>query len=214
MKFREKLAMEHPECVDDLCEGGCYGCPYDYGYEIIEENGELCDILACHQCWDREIPETKEEKKMRFKVGDKIKIREDLIIGTKYGNYVFNHMMEEYKGQTLTISNVNLARRVYNCEESGIWSITDEMIETADKVSKTTDIKEMVNHPARYNTGKREVIEEMRILFGDEQVRSFCKLNAYKCIRRAEHKGNPLEDFKKAEWYMDYLEGMDKKDEK
>lgn len=137
MKFREKLAREHPECIDNCYDGGCCGCPNEYDYETTEENIEACTTLTCQQCWDREIPGTEKQK-----------------------------------------------------------------------------TNEMVNHPAHYNTGKREVIEEMRILFGDEQVRSFCKLNAYKCIRRAEHKGNPLEDLKKAEWYMDYLEGMDKKDEK
>ena len=68
--------------------------------------------------------------------------------------------------------------------------------------------KEMVNHPSHYNQGKREVIEEMRILFGDEAVESFCRLNAYKYMRRAEFKGNKKEDLEKAEWYMDYIEKM------
>lgn len=68
--------------------------------------------------------------------------------------------------------------------------------------------KEMVDHPSHYNQGKREVIEEMRILFGDEAVESFCRLNAYKYMRRAEFKGNKKEDLDKADWYMDYLEMM------
>lgn len=68
--------------------------------------------------------------------------------------------------------------------------------------------KEMVDHPSHYNQGKREVIEEMRILFGDDAVESFCRLNAYKYMRRAEFKGNKKEDLDKAEWYMDYIEKM------
>lgn len=68
--------------------------------------------------------------------------------------------------------------------------------------------KEMVDHPSHYNQGKREVIEEMRILFGDEAVESFCRLNAYKYMRRAEFKGNKKEDLDKADWYMDYIEKM------
>ena len=67
---------------------------------------------------------------------------------------------------------------------------------------------EMVNHPSHYNQFKREVIEEMRLLFGDEAVKSFCKLNAYKYIRRADFKGQKEEDLKKAEWYIDYLDKM------
>jgi hypothetical protein len=74
----------------------------------------------------------------------------------------------------------------------------------------TTDAanNEMVDHPSHYNQFKREVIEEMRLLFGDEAVRSFCKLNAYKYIRRADFKGQKEEDLKKAEWYIDYLDKM------
>lgn len=65
--------------------------------------------------------------------------------------------------------------------------------------------KEMVNHPSHYNQGKRETIEEMRLIFGDEAVIGFCKCSAWKYIRRADFKGKKTEDLKKAEWYMDYL---------
>lgn len=68
---------------------------------------------------------------------------------------------------------------------------------------------DMVNHPSHYNQGKREVIEEMRILFGDYAVECFCKLSAYKYIRRADYKGNKEQDLKKAEWYMDYIAKLD-----
>ena len=71
--------------------------------------------------------------------------------------------------------------------------------------------QEMVDHPKHYNTGKREVIEEMRILFGDEQVAAFCKLNAYKYLRRADYKGKKEEDLKKAEWYIDYVAKLEDK---
>ena len=32
MTAREKLAIEHPEQLDDVEPGGCLGCPKDYGY--------------------------------------------------------------------------------------------------------------------------------------------------------------------------------------
>lgn len=67
---------------------------------------------------------------------------------------------------------------------------------------------DMVNHPSHYNQGKREVIEEMRILFGDIAVKYFCNLSAYKYIRRADYKGNKEQDLAKAEWYMDYVAKM------
>lgn len=51
MTFREKLKKEHPEKVYGSAEGGCEGCPQDYGY--VKEN---CPCMVCAECWDREIP--------------------------------------------------------------------------------------------------------------------------------------------------------------
>lgn len=76
---------------------------------------------------------------------------------------------------------------------------------------KTTKDKEIsksenVNHPEHYQ-GKRECIDIMRMLFGDEAVEGFCRCNAYKYRFRAGRKdGNPTEqDLQKAEWYEEYL---------
>jgi hypothetical protein len=54
MKCREKLALEHPECVTGRSAGGCIGCPSSYGYLDDPE-----DCGDCHKCWDREIPGTE-----------------------------------------------------------------------------------------------------------------------------------------------------------
>ena len=107
--------------------------------------------------------------------------------------------MEKYKGKILTIVEVKPNNKEYNCDNCEGWAFTDEMLEP---------VNETVDHPQHYNMGKREVIEEMRILFGDEAVESFCRLNAYKYMRRAEFKGNKKEDLDKADWYMDYIEKM------
>lgn len=69
---------------------------------------------------------------------------------------------------------------------------------------------EWVNHPNHYNQGKRETIEEMRLMFGDQAVADFCRLSAYKYMRRADYKGKKEEDLAKAEWYMDYLDKMER----
>lgn len=68
---------------------------------------------------------------------------------------------------------------------------------------------EWVNHPNHYNQGKRETIEEMRLMFGDQAVAIFCRLSAYKYMRRADYKGKKEEDLAKAEWYMDYVEKLE-----
>lgn len=69
-----------------------------------------------------------------------------------------------------------------------------------------------VNHPEHYQ-GKRECIDIMRVMFGDEAVKGFCKCNAFKYRFRAGKKeGNSAEqDIQKAVWYEEYLFNMEDK---
>lgn len=43
---------------------------------------------------------------MKFKVGDKVRVREDLVIGNCYGKERFVDGMKEYKGQIFTIKKI------------------------------------------------------------------------------------------------------------
>ena len=56
---------------------------------------------------------------------------------------------------------------------------------------------DMVNKPPHYNTGKIEVID-----FIEDQRLGFHEGNVVKYVARAEHKGEQLEDLKKARWYL------------
>lgn len=62
--------------------------------------------------------------------------------------------------------------------------------------------EEKVNHPQHYNQNGIECIDAMIAAFGQAEVISFCKLNAFKYLWRAEHKNNALEDLRKAQWYI------------
>jgi hypothetical protein len=62
--------------------------------------------------------------------------------------------------------------------------------------------KEMVNHPEHYNSGNIEVIDFIKSL---DMHEDFCVANAIKYLSRYKYKGNPVEDLKKAKWYIDYL---------
>ena len=55
MTCRERLAIEHPECVNEfLYSGDSYAsCPSTYGYMDDSD----CNYMSCHECWDRQIPE-------------------------------------------------------------------------------------------------------------------------------------------------------------
>lgn len=56
---------------------------------------------------------------------------------------------------------------------------------------------DLVNSPPHYTNGKIEVIEVIE----DWQL-DYHEGNVVKYIARAKHKGNELQDLKKAQWYL------------
>jgi Protein of unknwon function (DUF3310) len=57
-------------------------------------------------------------------------------------------------------------------------------------------------HPEYYNQGKIETIAFLGFLGLSED---FCLGNAIKYLSRYRYKGKPVEDLRKAEWYINYL---------
>lgn len=74
---------------------------------------------------------------------------------------------------------------------------------------------EMVNHPSHYNKYDVEVIEMMRRIWGDEEVRIWCKLSAFKYrMRLGEKPENSIEqDLKKENFYLNYFETLTSHDD-
>ena len=64
---------------------------------------------------------------------------------------------------------------------------------------------DLVNHPPHYTQGGIECIEAIQAALTQDQFRGYCKGQVIKYIWRAEHKGNPVEDMRKANWYMQWL---------
>jgi len=61
----------------------------------------------------------------------------------------------------------------------------------------TTHHTDMVNHPPHYKAGGMETID-----FIEAKALGYHLGNVVKYITRADHKGNKLEDLKKAQWYL------------
>lgn len=61
------------------------------------------------------------------------------------------------------------------------------------------------DHPAHYTAGGTETIDYLRAKLTAEQFRGFCLGNALKYLSRAGYKGDALEDYRKAAWYVDAL---------
>ena len=67
---------------------------------------------------------------------------------------------------------------------------------------KKTDFETMTN-PAHYGNGKGfECIDVMLQQFGADEVKAFCRLNAFKYLFRLGRKGDPRVDARKAQWYI------------
>lgn len=65
---------------------------------------------------------------MKYKVGDKVRVRKDLWIRTGYGDYMFVSEMDDYKGSVVTISEV-FSNVYYIKEDKEEYGWTDEMFE-------------------------------------------------------------------------------------
>ena len=70
------------------------------------------------------------------------------------------------------------------------------LLEDADIV-----IKDNINPKHYQRENGMECIDEMEMLYGIDEVMTFCKLNAHKYRYRAAEK-NGIEDLKKSDWYM------------
>lgn len=85
-----------------------------------------------------DIGDFKKEKHMKFKVGDKVRVRDDLIAGEMYNHYMFSRGMIKYKGKILTIAT---KREDYYLleEEDDDYCFTDEMLETVKENQEITE---------------------------------------------------------------------------
>ena len=106
-------------------------------------------------------------------------------------------------------------------EHDGYWYEHKQRIEKERTLAKMNGKKEkkeatvdLVNHPPHYNKGGMEVIEVIELVTGggtdgkrtgDQGFVGYLLGNILKYLLRFRHKGKPIEDLKKARWYLDKL---------
>lgn len=66
----------------------------------------------------------------KFKMGDKVRVKEDLVAGNYYNDVCFSDSMDEYRGEITTISFID-SQGDYNLQGCGIWFFSDNMLEPA-----------------------------------------------------------------------------------
>jgi len=70
-------------------------------------------------------------------------------------------------------------------------------MQTIATFTSNVSVKDNVNHPEHYKTGGIETID-----FIEAKSLGYHLGNVVKYVTRADHKGNRLEDLKKAQWYL------------
>lgn len=76
---------------------------------------------------------------MKYKVGDKVKVRSDLKAYEIYGSNMLTKSMEKFAGKTVTISDVGITS--YAIEEMGVAYWTDEMLEPVEELTAEEAIR-------------------------------------------------------------------------
>ncbi len=72
-------------------------------------------------------------------------------------------------------------------------------------VPDRTDYYDNVVRPSHYLHGKKETIDVICDCMTGDEFHGYLKGNILKYVARYKFKGEPLEDLRKAQWYLDRL---------
>ena len=116
----------------------------------------------------------------KFKIGDKVRLRDDLKVGEEYGEVSFSSSMNKLKGKELTIEGMSLKGN-YEIEESYFF-LSDEMLEKVDDdntdnllefaLDKFGISKEELEEEYKKNKIKEQELEDMKKRCNDFE--SYC----------------------------------------
>lgn len=67
---------------------------------------------------------------------------------------------------------------------------------------------DVVERPPHYNQGGIECIEAIEASMSREEYKGYLKGSVLKYVWRYQHKGKPVEDLRKANWFLDRLRSV------
>lgn len=70
---------------------------------------------------------------MKYKVGDRVKVRKDLEVGQVYGDCDFIEEMKEFRGKIMTVEKVYYSS--YYLHGGGTWHWSEEMLEDVESIN-------------------------------------------------------------------------------
>ena len=139
---------------------------------------------------------------MKYKVGDKIRVRKKLIPKTKYGDVYFAINMREYEGEEAIVKEVGAI--AYHLDiDGGMYWWTDEMFEPVEEMSAEEAIR-IQNEMCRSIMCKDCAIEKLRC---DSWCgcTEYCSKNPDKVLEvlkqwKKDHEKKPIET--EFIWYL------------
>lgn len=156
---------------------------------------------------------------MKYKVGDKVRVRKDLERMKVYGGNLTDDSMTFFRGRIVTIAEDNCVGDVYTIKEDGGRSVwTDEMFEgLANEAPSITrrinDKSDAINglantdaiKPDYYEKAAMQPLEVSQALLTREQFMGALMFNIIKYCMRKDYKGQHDLDEHKARQYAYWL---------
>ena len=136
----------------------------------------------------------------KFKIGDKVRLRDDLEVGEKYGKAYFLNLMKKSQGKEVTIEGIT-SQGYYTLKESDLFyseemlekvvDDTDDLLEFA--LSEFNMTKEELREKYEKNKTEKQVVESMKKCFDDFvnycSSRGCCACDVYKFKERNNLRG-------------------------
>ena len=72
---------------------------------------------------------------MKYKVGDKVRVRKDLVVDSRYGDDTFAVGMQKFSGKTMTIYDITPKNKYKLKEDFDRYNWTDEMLEDVEDIT-------------------------------------------------------------------------------
>lgn len=94
----------------------------------------------------------------------------------------------------------NAAPSEWTAIAGGSWARTAQ-----HKYNQTLEKFDEITKPAHYNNSKFETIDVIIDTLGEYDAINYCHGNVLKYTIRMWHKGDPIKDAKKAQWYLNKM---------
>ena len=134
-KIGDKVRVREDLKIDDKY-GGCLfarGMKRFKGKEVTITN--TLDnynryLIEGYKWTDEMFEDVESGVLMKFKIGDKVRVRDDLEVGQVYDGCEFVIEMEEFRGKIMTIEKAYCSS--YHLHGGGTWHFNDEMLEDVE----------------------------------------------------------------------------------